>query len=568
MIVLHIYKISYKKGMFTMKFKRFAAALLSAAMIFSLAACSGSGQSSETSQPSESDSGQETAEAVHLNFAESWGFEYFYTVITPDVTSSGYDLTYWLPSFYDTLVEYDENGELTGVLAESWSMSDDGTTYTFQIKEGIHFSDGSDLTAEDVAVSLMAAPVNLGQYNGGYGKLSTIVESAEATDEYTVELHLTQPYYGTMRELCLANPWGIVSSEQFNDDLTAKEIFRSATCGTGPYMYSGDTNGQVWNFEKNPYYWGEDPDVDSFSITNIADNDAKLLALKNGELDFYAGITKMSIENFEEMDAAEGFTAKAADSAMQTYYMGYNLSSPVFSDQTVREAIAMAVDKGTIVENIFGGLYEAADTFFARSLPYCDVDQKVYAYNIEAANQLLDDAGYVDTDGDGIREIDGVAMSAVFAYQNGSASDDDTVVYICDQLRQIGIDLTPDSAAMMDWYAMVMSGDYGLTIFKTQGGYYDPTVVVSGLDPSVSTDPILAQIYDYLPENLLDELNAATDETEIQEIYETILTTMADQCLVTPLYYTRQLAVYNDKVSDYEYVGDTSFIAVQNIKVN
>lgn len=71
----------------------------------------------------------------------------------------------------------------------------------------------------------MAVPVNLGQYNGGYGRLSTIIESAEATGDYTVELRLTQPYYNTLRELCLANPFGIVSSEQLNDDLTAKDTF-------------------------------------------------------------------------------------------------------------------------------------------------------------------------------------------------------------------------------------------------------------------------------------------------------------------------------------------------------
>lgn len=545
-----------------MKFKRLAAALLAVSMVFSLAACSSNEKPIEGQQ---SGTQSEVQETIHLNMAESWGFEYFYTVITPDVTSSGYDLTYWLPSFYDTLVEYDEDGKLSGVLAENWSMSDDGTTYIFKIRQGIKFSDGSDLTAEDVAKSLMAVPVNLGQYNGGYGKLSTIVEDAVATDEYTVELHLTQPYYGTMRELCLANPWGIVSSEQINEDLTAKDTFKTATCGTGPFMYAGKSDGQVWDFESNPNYWGDKPEVDSFSVKNIPDNDAKLLALKNGEIDFYAGITKISIENFEEMDTTSGFSAKADDGAMQTYYMGYNLNDPAFSDQAVREAITMAIDKDTIATKIFGGLYEKADTFFSESVPYCDIEQKVYEYDIEAAKQLLDEAGYIDTDGDGIREKDGVKLSAVFAYQTGSASDDDTVVYICDQLKQIGIELTPNSAAMMDWYAMVMGGQYGVTIFKTQGGYYDPTVVVAGLDPSASTDPILAQVYGYLPENLLNDLNSETDEARIKEIYGTILTTMADQCLVTPLYYTRQLAVYNDKVADYVYVGDTSFISVQNI---
>lgn len=93
-----------------------------------------------------------------------------------------------------------------------------------------------------------------------------------------------------MRELCLANPFGIVSSEQLNDDLTAKDTFRTATYGTGPYMYEGDNDGQTWNFVRNPNYWGETPEVDSFSIKSIPDNDAKILALKNGEVDFISGI--------------------------------------------------------------------------------------------------------------------------------------------------------------------------------------------------------------------------------------------------------------------------------------
>ena len=139
-------------------------------MAVSLVAC---GSNTDAGTGSSQDS-QERADAqeVHLNLAESWGFEYFYTIITPEVSSSSYDITYYLTSFYDTLFEYNEEGEIVGVLAEDWSMSEDGKTYTFQIKQGVKFSDGSDLTAEDVAKSIMAVPVNLGQYNGSYGRLS------------------------------------------------------------------------------------------------------------------------------------------------------------------------------------------------------------------------------------------------------------------------------------------------------------------------------------------------------------------------------------------------------------
>ena len=549
-----------------MRMKRITAALTAAVMAVSLAACSNNADPvGESSQPSQTDT---ESQAVHLNLAESWDFQYFYTIITPEVSSSsGYDITYYLTSFYDTLFEYNTDGEVVGVLAEDWAMSEDGKTYTFQIKQGVKFSDGSDLTAEDVAKSILAVPVNLGQYNGSYGRLSTIIEDAVVVDEYTVELHLTQPYYNTLRELCLANPPGLVSREQFNEDLTAKDTFRTATYGTGPYMYAGDNDGQTWNFGRNPNYWGEAPDVDSFSIKYIPDNDAKILAMQNGEVDFLSGIKNISAESFEQMEQTEGFQAQADEKSLQTYYVGYNLSDPIFGDQTVREAISSAVDKDAIVESIYGGLYDKADTFFSRSLPYCDVEQTVYNFDLDHANQILDEAGYTDTDGDGIREKDGVKLSASFMYQTGSASDDNLVVYICDQASKIGIELTPQSAQMMDWYAMVQSGEYGLTIFKTQGGYYDPASVVTNINPATSMDPILMQIGVSQPEiaALVDELDSSADEARIQEIYSTILTTMADQCLTTPLIYTRQLTVYSDTVSSYTFPTDASFTSVQNI---
>lgn len=456
-----------------------------------------------------------------------------------------------------------------GQLAESWSMSEDGKTYTFHLKQGIQFSDGTDFTAEDVVSSLKGVPVNLGQYNGGYGKLSTIIEDVVAVDDYTVELRLIQPYYSALRDLCLANPFGIVSSEQFNEDLTAKESFVSATYGTGPYMYQGDGDDQSYNFVKNPNYWGETPDVDSFSIKVITDNDAKILALKNGELDFISGITKISAESYEQMKNTEGFSAIVDDTAMQTYYMGYNLSDPIFGDQVVREAVSCAFDKDEIVSSIYGGMYEGAETFFATTLPYCDVEQTTYSFDIEKANQLLEEAGYKDTDGDGIREKDGNKMEADFLYQTGSASDDDMVVYICDQLAKVGIELTPKSAPMMDWYAMITSGSYGLTIFDTQGGYYDPANVVSNMDPNLSMDPIISQVGSYLPNgsDLIGEVNSTVDEKRIQEIYETIITTMADNCLTTPIYYTHQVAIFNDKIAEYTFPMDSNFTSIQNIKL-
>lgn len=107
-----------------MRLKRIAAMLTAAVMAVSLAACGGNTDTNTESSQNPQENAE--AQAVHLNLAESWGFEYFYTIITPEVSSSSYDITYYLTSFYDTLFEYNSEGEVVGVLAEDWSMSEDG----------------------------------------------------------------------------------------------------------------------------------------------------------------------------------------------------------------------------------------------------------------------------------------------------------------------------------------------------------------------------------------------------------------------------------------------------------
>lgn len=559
-----------------MKAKKITALLLSLALMVSIVGCTSNNnddeQSKNTDTPSSEVSepnGDDTPKNTHINVAESFGFDLFHTIITPSNTAAGYGFTYYLSNAYDTLVTYNEQGELVGSLAETWDMSDDGTVYTFNLRKGVNFSDGSDFTSDDVVGSLKGAPVNLGQYNGSYGMLSTIIKDVVAVDETTVELHLTQPYYSTLRDLCLYNPFGIVSSEQLNEDLTIKDSFKTGSYGTGPYMYEGDTDGQTYNFVANPNYWGEAPDVESFSVKVIPDNNAMLLALKNNEIDLIYGVPKISAEAYQEIEATDGFTALTDKNTLQTYYMGYNMANEFFGDQVVREAITTAIDKTVITDTIYGGIRGTADTFFAKTLPYCDVEQTVYEYSLEEANKLLDDAGYTDTDGDGIREVDGKNIEGNYLYQTASASEDDLVLYICDQLEQIGISLTPQSAPMMDWYAMITSGEYAVTNFQTQGGYYDPTSVITNMNPNTSMDPLMMQMSQFLPNGseLIIEVNKTADEDRIAEIYETVIKTMSDNCFNTPLYYAKQVTLYDEDVASYSFEQDSNYLSVQNVKL-
>lgn len=298
-----------------MRFKKIAAFVLAAIMAGSLAACNTNSESNsavDSGSAAQAGGGESNADddkEVVLRLAENWDFSLGIVPSLNPSVASNYGSIYWGRNFYDTLVAYDKNGEIVGQLAESWEVSDDGKDYTFKLRDGVKFSDGTDLTADAVKLSFEAAIENLGMYNGSYGMLSKLISETEVVDGKTVVLHLTQPYYGTLNDLTMSCPLAIINPAAFDgqEDLMYGESFKNASFGTGAYMYAGDNANGVYTFVRNPYYWGEAPEVDSFTVTAIEDNDAKLLALKSGEIDAIINTSHVSFDGFAEIAANPEF---------------------------------------------------------------------------------------------------------------------------------------------------------------------------------------------------------------------------------------------------------------------
>jgi nickel transport system substrate-binding protein len=542
-----------------MKLKKIITIALSAVMCLNLVACS------QEKNPSTNSTVEKNAEKV-ITLAESWDFS---SGIAPSLNPSvspNYGAVYWGRNFYDTLVSYNKNGEIVGQLAENWKISDDGLTYTFSRRRNVKFSDGSDFTADSVKVSFEAAVYNLGDYNGSYGRLSALFDSIEVIDDNTVAIHLTEPYYNTLNDLTMSCPLAIINPAAFMDseDLTYGQAFQTTSFGTGPYMYEGDFENNTYTFVRNPYYWGEPPEVDVFKVKVIEDNDAKLLALRNGELDAILGSSRVSFDGYSELSSDSSFGTGMNEHASLTRYLGMNVTTAPFDDARVRQAVAYAIDQPALESSIFNGLETAAETLFPETAPYCDVKLTTYSTNLDKAQKLLEESGWVDTNGDGIREKDGISLEVDLNYMTSLASIDNAALAISGQLAKIGIKVNVIAGDMMTYYAAMATSP--LLLANTYGGAFDPGTVVTNMNPAVSTDPLSMQYNGFFQSGVLDELDSTADTNRVQEIYKHILTTIADQSLLVPLTRSHELGIWNsDIIGGYDFYIDPSYTVISEI---
>lgn len=540
-----------------MKLRKLFALGLAGVMCLSLAACGEKGNPPEDSKN----------QIKTVTLTESWDFSFgFYPVVTEERTNN-YAAGYWTHNFYETLVRYNEKGELEGALAERWEVSDDGKTYTFHLRPGVKFSDGTPFTSDAVKQSFEAIGENLGVYNGSFGKLSTLFDELLTPDENTFVMKLTSSYYGTLNDLTMMMPLAVVNPRAFEGGVSkAYENCRNETMGTGPYMFKS-RDGDTTTFVRNPYYWGTPPEVDEFKVKAIPDNDAKLLALRNGEIDAILGVDKMSTDGFDELSRENGFGSAAAHASNRTRYLGMNLTAAPFNDPLVRQAVALTIDQKELEGSVFNGLETAAEYLFPKEKPYCDVEQSVYDTNLDKAKELMAQAGYLDTDGDGILEKNGKPLTIRFIYSQSLSSVDDAVLAIAGQLKKLGIDTIIQGSDMMSWYGEMMSGNFELSFYYTYGSAYDPFTVMTNIDPKMGADPIAAQFAAFLPDpSIIKELDSTDDLERVQEIYTEVLQTISEKVLAVPISYMHELALWDSSlISGYDFCPDPSYVDVSAI---
>ena len=332
------------------------------------------------------------------------------------------------PIVQSTLVRYTAELAFENDLAADYSLSEDGLTWTFTLRDDAYFTDGEQVTASDVAFTLETAKAAQGSVD------LTYMESARAQDERTVVITLTRPTSIFLNTLASV---GIVPEHAYGEDYGRSPI------GSGPYRFVEWRPQEQIVFEANEDYYGGTPAIRRVTIVFMSE-DAALAAVQAGQVDVaYSTATLGTAEaegyHVEAIPSADnrGFTLPMSPDTGETTQNGAPIGNNVTCHREIRQAVAYAIDRQLVADTVLNGFgrpaYSEND-----GMPWNNPDTAIET-DVEYAKQLLADAGWADTDGDGIVEKDGLKAEFSCLYPAGDSVRQAVAMAAAQQVQEIGI---------------------------------------------------------------------------------------------------------------------------------
>ncbi|BAR86805.1 extracellular solute-binding protein [Bacillus thuringiensis serovar tolworthi] len=454
-----------------------------------------------------------------------------------------------------SLVSTDKQGKPIPELAEKWDVSSDQLTYTFHLRKDLKFSDGSPLTADDVAFTLTLlhdkayeGEVDISQYAVKGGKeykegKATSIEGIQVVDPQTIKITtekvnsqaifvlggtvLSKAYYG--------KDYKQNTSLDYLKDLYGKPL------AAGPYKFEKYIPGQEVRFVANENYYAGKPKIQNF-IYKITSGDTKLQLFQTGEVD-HTGLGTGD-EVLEQAKALE-FANIQIETAPSFSYIYMNNNKPYLKDKKVRQALIYGLDRKKYVDTALKGYGTVANVpIHPTSWAYTEEGVNKYEYDKEKAKKLLDEAGW-KVGSDGIREKDGQKLKLSY-FGPSSAKDSDLLIPIAkENYKEIGVEFNPEFMDFNTMLSKVNKGDYDLASVSTP--------ITS--DPSETAGEYLSTAN----ETSLGYKNAKVDEliqkgietVDIEKrkpIYKELYKELSDDPPVILLNYRRTITGYNGNI--------------------
>ena len=536
--------------------KKCTSIILTTALMASL--LSGCGSSTDTAATTPASTSSEAASS-----AETTGGAEDKTLrvaLGADISTMDVQITssdYCIPlNIYDRLFEItlndDGSTELTKSLCEDYTISEDGLTYTFKLKEGVKFSNGEDLTASDVLYTFVRnltveQGVNYDFINAIagaealYNGETDTLEGFEVVDDYNFVVTLAQPFAGFLYQL--ATPACSIYDEQTTE--AAGDSFGidpAVTVGTGPYMVENWTVNSSITLATNPNYWGEAPSAERVEISIIPDASTLNMAYQNGEIDI------IDLDRLDSSIVESTYKTMYADklvsvSRVALTYFTMNQNIEPFNDVNVRKAVQMAIDRETILNTVYGGSGNLEDGIFPRGLVAHNTDlEGTIQYDPEGAKALLAEAGYPD----------GFTMELSF---DSSSNDSTSMIYqiIQQNLAAVGITAEIKSYDESAWLDLRKSGEMGSFVATWTADYNDPDNFIYtffGTEDKTKTRSL-----NYPDTAVMEQVGAARgivdDATRIQTYQDLENKIVIEDAAWLPLFGREHLFAVSDRIEKF-----------------
>ncbi|MDA3734047.1 nickel ABC transporter substrate-binding protein [Niameybacter massiliensis] len=462
---------------------------------------------------------------------------------------------------YEGLVNY-EDGKVVPGLAESWEFSNEGKALTFHLKEGVTFHDGTPFNGEAVK-----ADFEFAHSNPNFSNISAVanLESVEIVDEYTLTFHYPNAYFAYLMDFCYPETMVLVSPkvlEEGNYQLMKDVV------GTGPYIYDEIVDGEYVRFIRNENYWGEQPYYDEVIVKYIPEASARLQALQNGEIDLIYGSALLSWDDYDQAITLSNIEGAVAKSDSKARNLVVNASG-VLSNVNMRSAVAYGIDKKTLSNGLTYGKETPADHLFPDDVPYTDVELNVVrTYNLDKANALLEQEGWIMNESTGIREKDGQPLILKYTYHSADALNKPLATAIKSQLAIIGIGVQTEGQEMMTWWQEGVAGNYDLIMWNTEQPYTAPH---NYFIPMLSRSPHVPSLKNIEDSDefiaLINAFQVNDDPIQIQGIFNQLLNFDNDNVLDLPILFAKDMIVYNsEKIDGYDFTSTPTFFDVRKIR--
>ena len=346
---------------------------------------------------------------------------------------------------YNGLLKIDKNLELAPSLAESWEVSDDGLTITFQLRKGVRWHDGAPFSVEDVmfTYNFVIDPNTPTPYAGDFQQ----VTKAEILGPYTFRVHYDQPFarslYSWAGDML---PKHLLEGQDVRDSPLARHPI-----GTGPFKFLNWEAGSRIELAANDDYFEGRPYLDRILYRIIPDLATMFLELQADNVDSM-GLTPIQYDRQTDKPEFKARFNKYRYPSSGYTYLGYNLRLPLFADRRVRQGLSHAIDTSEIIDGVLLGHGRPATGPFKPDTWAYDPGLKPYPFDPERAKDLLAQAGWEDHDGDGFLDKDGQPLEFTILTNQGNSSRLKTAVIIQYRLRQIGIKV---KVRAVEWAALL-----------------------------------------------------------------------------------------------------------------